>query len=57
MAPGRHELQQETHKGVLRARHYLSLYTPGQRFAHSREGGVLLLLYNDNFPRFTSATS
>jgi hypothetical protein len=45
MAPWRHELQQETHKGVLRARRSLSLYNFFQRFACSRKGDLFLLLY------------
>ncbi len=56
MAPWRHELQKETHPGVLRARRSISLYNLCQRFAHSGEGAAFLLLDTDLFPRFISLT-
>ncbi len=56
MAPWRHELQKETHQGVLRARRSISLYNLCQRFAHSGEGAAFLLLDTDLFPRFISLT-
>jgi hypothetical protein len=49
MAPRRHELPKETHKGVLRARRSLSLYNFSQRFAHACEGAGFSLSYTQLF--------
>jgi hypothetical protein len=43
MAPWRHELPKETHKGVLRARRSISLYNFYPPFAQVCEGAVFVL--------------